>query len=39
MDLIIQHEYYREVLPGRPDVRDVEPDAPAAEEAAEKVYQ
>jgi len=39
MDLIIQHEYYREVLPGRPGVRDVEPDAPAAEQAEEKVYE
>ena len=39
MDLIIQHEYYREVLPGRPDVRDVEPDAPEAERAEEKVYE
>jgi len=39
MDLIIQHEYYREVLPRRPEVRDVEPDAPAAERAEEKVYE
>ena len=39
MDLIIQHEYYREVLPGRPGVRDVEPDAPEAEPAEEKVYE
>jgi len=39
MDLIIQHEYYREVLPGRPGVRDVEPDAPEAEQAEEKVYE
>jgi len=39
MDLIIQHEYYRELLPGRPGVRDVEPDAPAAEQVEEKVYE
>jgi hypothetical protein len=39
MDLIIQHEYYHELLPGRPGVRDVEPDAPGAEQTDEKVYQ
>ncbi len=39
MDLIIQHEYYREVLAPRPDVRDVEADAPEAEQAEEKVYE
>jgi acyl-CoA dehydrogenase len=39
MDLIIQHEYYKELLPGRPDVRDVEPDAPEAEQTEEKVYE
>ena len=38
MDLIIQHEYYKELLPGRPGVRDMEPDAPEAE-ADEKVYE
>ena len=38
MDLIIQHEYYKELLPDRPDVRDVEQDAPEAE-ADEKVYE
>ncbi len=38
MDLIIQHEYYKELLPGRPGVRDAEPDAPEAE-ADEKVYE
>ena len=38
MDLIIQHEYYKELLPGRPGVRDVELDAPQAE-ADEKVYE
>ncbi|HIQ02428.1 MAG TPA: acyl-CoA dehydrogenase [Anaerolineales bacterium] len=39
MDLIIQHEYYREVLPPRPDVRDPEGDAPEAEREEEKVYE
>ena len=39
MDLIIQHEYYKELLPGRPDVRDVEPDAPEAAQTEEKVYE
>ncbi len=38
MNLLIQHEYYREVLEGSPLARDVEQDAnPAA--AAEKVYE
>jgi alkylation response protein AidB-like acyl-CoA dehydrogenase len=39
MDLIIQHEYYREVLPPRPEVRDAEGDAPEAEQVDEKVYE
>ena len=39
MDLIIQHEYYQEILPGHPDVRDVEPDAPESEQLDEKVYE
>jgi acyl-CoA dehydrogenase len=39
MDLIIQHEYYREVLPGQPEVRDAEADAPEAERVEEKVYE
>ena len=39
MDLIIQHEYYKELLPGRPGVRDAEPDAPEAEQVDEKVYE
>jgi hypothetical protein len=39
MDLIIQHEYYREVLAARPQVRDAESDAPEAERAEEKVYE
>jgi acyl-CoA dehydrogenase len=39
MDLIIQHEYYKELLAGRPEVRDAEPDAPEAEKVEEKVYE
>lgn len=39
MDLIIQHEYYRETLPSRPQVRDAEADAPEAGRAEEKVYE
>ena len=39
MDLVIQHEYYREILPTRPDVRDVEADAVNAEAEGEKVYE
>ena len=36
MNLIIQHEYYREVLRPRPGVRDVEADAAAADAIEEK---
>ena len=39
MDLIIQHEYYKEVLAHRPDVRDPEVDAPEADREEEKVYE
>jgi acyl-CoA dehydrogenase len=39
MDLIIQHEYYREVLEPRSEVRDTEADAPEAERTDEKVYE
>jgi len=39
MDLIIQHEYYREVLGRRDAVRDVEQDAAAADQTEEKVYE
>jgi alkylation response protein AidB-like acyl-CoA dehydrogenase len=39
MDLIIQHEYYRELLGGRAQVRDVEEDAAEADQAEEKVYE
>jgi alkylation response protein AidB-like acyl-CoA dehydrogenase len=38
MNLLIQHEYYREVLEHAPQVRDVEQDA-NTEAAAEKVYE
>jgi len=38
MDLIIQHEYYKEVLGPRAGVRDVEADAPEADRTEEKVY-
>ncbi len=36
MNLIIQHEYYQEVLRPRPGVRDVEADAVAADAIEEK---
>lgn len=39
MDLIIQHEYYKQVLAERPGLRDVESDAPEAEQTEEKVYE
>ena len=39
MDLIIQHEYYKEVLPARPEMRDPEGDAPEAGRLEEKVYE
>ena len=39
MDLIIQHEYYREALAPRPHVRDTEADALEAERPEEKVYE
>ena len=38
MDLVIQHEYYRE-LGARQPMRDVEADAPDAEKEEEKVYE
>jgi acyl-CoA dehydrogenase len=38
MDLVIQHEYYRELGAGSPS-RDVEADAPDGALAAEKVYE
>ena len=39
MDLIIQHEYYKEVLGEGARTRDVTADAPEAEQAQEKVYE
>ena len=39
MDLIIQHEYYRELLASQAAVRDVESDAPESDRADEKVYE
>jgi alkylation response protein AidB-like acyl-CoA dehydrogenase len=38
MDLIIQHEYYKELLADGADTRDVEADAPQADQPGEKVY-
>jgi alkylation response protein AidB-like acyl-CoA dehydrogenase len=39
MNLVIQHEYYRELLTSAPSARDVEADAPNAEAEGEKVYE
>ena len=39
MNLIIQHEYYRDLLARSDESRDVEADALEAEEAEEKVYE
>ena len=39
MDLVIQHEYYKELLGRGPAGRDVEPDAAQAESSEEKVYE
>ncbi len=38
MNLVIQHEAYREFLATGPRGRDLEPDAPAADAGEEKVY-
>ena len=38
MDLIIQHEYYQQVLGQQADTRDVVSDAPEAEQVDERVY-
>jgi alkylation response protein AidB-like acyl-CoA dehydrogenase len=38
MNLLIQHEYYKEVLQGGKDFRDVELDARASDAEAEKCY-
>jgi len=39
MDLVIQHEYYQELLARGPSGRDVEPDAAQSERTDEKVYE
>jgi len=39
MNLIIQHEYYRDLLGRGLETRDIEADAAAADEAEEKVYE
>jgi hypothetical protein len=39
MNLVIQHEYYRELLSNPPSARDVETDALNAEAEGEKVYE
>jgi len=39
MNLVIQHEYYRELLETQPYSRDVEADAPDANMEGEKVYE
>jgi alkylation response protein AidB-like acyl-CoA dehydrogenase len=39
MSLVIQHEYYRELLSHTPSARDVEADALNADAEGEKVYE
>jgi hypothetical protein len=39
MDLLIQHEFYKEVLEGESDTRDVEGDAGDLEGEEEKIYE
>jgi alkylation response protein AidB-like acyl-CoA dehydrogenase len=39
MNLVIQHEYYKELLTAQPCVRDVEADAQSADVEGEKVYE
>jgi hypothetical protein len=39
MDLLIQHEFYREALKRESDVRDVEKDAGDVEGEEEKIYE
>jgi len=39
MNLVIQHEYYKELLAITPSARDVEADAPNADVEGEKVYE
>jgi len=38
MNLLIQHEYYRELAAGREQARDVEKDAPGWDKEGEKIY-
>jgi acyl-CoA dehydrogenase len=39
MDLIIQHEYYNELLGSKQESRDIEHDAPESKRAEEKIYE
>lgn len=39
MNLIIQHEYYKEVLGEKISIRDLEADAPEADQEEEKIYE
>jgi hypothetical protein len=39
MNLVIQHEYYRELLSNPPSARDVEKDALYSDIEGEKIYE
>jgi hypothetical protein len=39
MNLVIQHEYFKELLSSTPTYRDVEVDALNADVAGEKIYE
>jgi hypothetical protein len=39
MNLIIQHEFYKEILSEKEKMRNVEEDAPEADKIEEKVYE
>jgi hypothetical protein len=39
MNLVIQHEFYKEFLAAKSTVRDVEADAKEADSVEEKVYE
>jgi alkylation response protein AidB-like acyl-CoA dehydrogenase len=39
MNLVIQHEFYKEFLAAKPTIRDVEADAKEADSVEEKVYE
>ena len=39
MQLLIQHEFYRELAAAADDRRNIEDDAPAADETDEKVFE